>query len=535
MFPLSATASIEDYTKYNKIIPEDVLPANGGFEIYVKDGGNWNFVDYMEFDEFFRHQTCDLSPHLNSDQGVTLRIVQRGGEAAHIDTMHIGKAQPDLAPTSQRYSKLSAKDFDVIDAYKKSIIVDFKRGLSASVFNMVARIEGKDRPKIPFQFPATNTYGVIDRHASFYTYKMSADNPRQPLDSEPLFIQTCIPGTGHPTANTYGWVWNDGDYIYAYLDFVPDNTSDGAEDYAAMHIKGTEGVKSFRVSANEKQFGKPFFEYTGQSDYQHKTYNFKIPRAEVDTGAEALQLAFSAYGTAAPPPPEYVHEVLLDTNPSSGAGVPVEDADSQITIPGIDYRVQALVNETFDRVVATRILKWDEAPVEYLTVYDLGVDQGPNGMQAVEWGVELEDIDNPSGFRGYFHSSEYIGNVNDYTISFDYSIDQAAIPTLSEWGLIFFTLFLMGAAVWFIRSRSKSGVIAAALVVCMMVGIVFAAQISLDGNMQDWIDVNPVISNDEFDDQSGDLNEDIRNGYVTDDGTNIYFRIDYTGEVEEPF
>lgn len=530
-FPLSAMASIEDYSAYNKIAPEKMASANGGFEIYIKAGNDWNFVNYMAFDEFYRQQTCDLSSHINSNQGVTLRIVQKGGQAAHIDTIHIGNAFPDMKPSSRMLSKLSKKDFDVIDAFGKSMVVEFKGDLSDSILSMVARVEGENISKIPFQFPVSNTYGVIDREASFYTYDMKSGNAGQPLHSGPLFNQSCIPGTGHPTANTYGWVWNDADYIYAYLDFVPDNTCDGEKDYAAMHIKETEGVKSFRVSVNENQFGRPAFEYTAQADYQHKAYRFKIPRAEVDGDTEELQVAFSAYGTAALPEPEYMHEVLLNTDPSSGNDVPVLDKYGSHTIPSINYRVQVLVNETSNWVVGIIVLKWDEGGSEFLGVsYPLGVDQGPGGMQAVEWGVAMDAIDNPSGFKGYFHSSEYGQVVNDYTSSFDYSITNTPIPTLSEWGMIFFALTLMAAAAWLLRKRSRSGAMAAVVVLFMMVGVVFAATIILDdGTIDDWGSIGPVVTDIPGDSSINDPNEDILRGYVTHDNDYIYFRVDYTG------
>jgi len=120
---------------------------------------------------------------------------------------------------------------------------------------------------------------------------------------EPFFREFSQPGTGHPAAFTYGWIRNDEENIYVALDFVPDNTMDGDKDYAAVYLRGTEGVKEFRVSVPERSWGAPGFEYTDRADYQHKVYEFSIPLYEVGLSRpgsnDAVDVAFAAYGTAA--------------------------------------------------------------------------------------------------------------------------------------------------------------------------------------------------------------------------------------------
>jgi hypothetical protein len=102
------------------------------------------------------------------------------------------------------------------------------------------------------------------------------------------------------------------------------------------------------------------------------------------------------------------------------------------------------------------------------------------------------------------------------------------IPTLSEWGMIVLTTALIAISIWSIRRRSKGHLFAAMILICLIAGIAWAVTINLDGNIADWASVSPNATDDSGD-QSGDPNEDIRYGFVTDDGNRIYFRVDYTG------
>jgi hypothetical protein len=87
------------------------------------------------------------------------------------------------------------------------------------------------------------------------------------------------------------------------IDFTPDNTMDGDKDYATVYVKTEEGLKEFKVSVPETRWGKAEFSYTDKVPYQHKVYEFTIPIEELGIDEikkeTELQLAFSAYGTAA--------------------------------------------------------------------------------------------------------------------------------------------------------------------------------------------------------------------------------------------
>ncbi len=88
------------------------------------------------------------------------------------------------------------------------------------------------------------------------------------------------------------------------MDVTGDNTMDGDKDYAKVYVNTPMGLKSFKITQSENQWGEPFFSYTDKVVYQHKVYAFRIPLESVGLNAAedgtALQLAFAVYGTLAP-------------------------------------------------------------------------------------------------------------------------------------------------------------------------------------------------------------------------------------------
>ncbi|GKT35336.1 fibronectin type III domain-containing protein, partial [Aduncisulcus paluster] len=101
--------------------------------------------------------------------------------------------------------------------------------------------------------------------SDFYAYKWNTVLYTNDIDGdisgvenqEALFKIYDIPGSGHPAGYTYAWIMNDEDYLYAVLDFTPDNTFDGDKDYASLYIDTPSGVKAFTVSESQKEWGAP--------------------------------------------------------------------------------------------------------------------------------------------------------------------------------------------------------------------------------------------------------------------------------------
>jgi len=67
------------------------------------------------------------------------------------------------------------------------------------------------------------------------------------------------------------------------------------------------------------------------------------------------------------------------------------------------------------------------------------------------------------------------------------------------------------------------------LILVSAIAAVNATTINIDGDMADWAEVEPILTDTFWDGEYSD--EDILSCYVTNDGTNLYFRIDVAGTV----
>ena len=282
------------------------MKPNGEFIVYVHKDNAWEKAGSLPYDRFFREKEINLSSQLpvaGSQGEVRIRIVQKGGGAAHIDSVFLGAAAPrEVKGVEDGLKKLSKKDFDVIDAFKKEMELAFPAKTKSRTLKLTARVEATEISKTPFQFPASNLYRDMSLHSEFYSYKLNSGDVDK---SKPFFKEFSRTGSGHPSGFTYGWVRNDKDNLYVTIDFTPDNTMDGGKDYAKVYVKTGSGLKEFKVSVPETKWGTPQFRYTDRVSYQHKVYDFKIPFKEIGLNdarnAKELKLAFAAYGTAAPP------------------------------------------------------------------------------------------------------------------------------------------------------------------------------------------------------------------------------------------
>lgn len=312
---------------------------NGEFVVSVSNDGKWQEIGRIGYDIILTEESLDLSSYLKENSSATLKIVQRGGEAGHLDSVLLGGETPQSVNCDDGIllGKLSKKDLDLINVAPEGIDMVFPENRTNDILSVTGRIEGEKITKEPFKFPSENTYKEICESSKFYSYKLNSvistltvdGNLEEIAGRDPLFKEFCIPGTGHPDGYTYGWVMNDVEYLYAVVDFTPDNTMDGDKDYSKLYVKTDEGVKEFKVSVPETTWGEPAFKYTDKVVYQHKAYEFKIPLSEIGTAkSDTLSLAFSAYGTAAPPTPIEIdgyYDASEDRSQPSVAYDPLED------------------------------------------------------------------------------------------------------------------------------------------------------------------------------------------------------------------
>ncbi len=290
-------------TKLLGINSIDKIKPQGEFVIFVQQGKKWVKAGSLAYDWYLREREIDLREILKDKGKAKIKIVQKGGEAAHIDSIFLGGAPPqDAKGITDKLAlrKLSKKDLDVTDAFNKTIEFTFPEHGNKKL-KLTARIEGPIKNAYPFYFPLKNLGKEIKAFSHFYSYELDPQNKAQ--EGRLIFKEFSPTGSGHPSGFTYGWVKHDDENLYIKIDFTPDNTLDGDKDYAKVFAKTSTGIKEFKVSLKETKWGKPYFIYTDKVNYQHKVYEFTIPLKELGIAAgakkENIHLAFSAYGTAA--------------------------------------------------------------------------------------------------------------------------------------------------------------------------------------------------------------------------------------------
>ncbi|MDH4183508.1 MAG: hypothetical protein OEV92_04745 [Nitrospinota bacterium] len=282
---------------------------NGGFIVEVFNDGAWKKAGRMEFGKYFTGQVVDLSRYAAKGQKARVRLTKQGGGMAHLEAAYLGGAAPSAVLSSTdplTLKKLTARDNDVADA-THGMEMEFPADREGALLLVNGRVEPTVISKEAFKFPPANNYKKIDASSTFYSYKPGTnhhafgldDGPAKVNSLEPTFAVWSTPGSGHPANYTYGWVADDGENLYAVVEFASDNTMDGAADYSTLYVKTPAGVKEFRISENVTKWGSNQFVYSQRATYQHKYYTFKIPFSELGAKKnEELALAFDAYGTS---------------------------------------------------------------------------------------------------------------------------------------------------------------------------------------------------------------------------------------------
>ena len=580
---VSASYPVDQYPYVPSI---EKMQQNGEYSIYVLKGGQWQEAGKLIFDEYFREREIDLSKYMSEGQQTRIRLVQKGGKAAHIDSIFLGKMPPaEVVGNEKELRKLSNQDFDVIDAYGKSIEVVFRTQQKDKTLRLTARIEDINKG-VPFQFPLSNMCRKIGTDAHFYTYKLNSQKGKINLDGQldevahrgPFFKEYSRSVTGHPSSYTYGWVRNDDENLYVVIDFTGDNTLDGDKDFAKVYVKTDEGVKEFKVSVPETKWGKPGFSYTNNVGYQHKVYEFKIPLIEV--GKRSLQIndklliAFSAYGTDGGaccygdgttectvtsqydcqtnlkgllageescdedtcPTGNYIYEALIDSVPGGGGVTIVQGNEASHVVQGIDYKVAITFDGSTGMLGPTNIYKWNGSSFDMTPdglYHNIGYGNGYDGSSVVEFKALKSALGNPQNMTIIYHASRALA-YNDYTGPFQYPPGGIGIPTLSQWGMIILSMLLAVSALLILRKRKTktAKLLCSLLIILILSGVAWAVFctdiICLNGNVDDWeaLGTTPSIIDTKDDSSANDRFEDIFAGYITSDNNYFYFRMD---------
>ncbi|MDO8915760.1 MAG: lamin tail domain-containing protein, partial [Coriobacteriia bacterium] len=273
----------------------DAVTSNGVFTVEVPAGDGWVAVGTAAFGLQYTTQVVSLPGEYDA-----VRLVHSGGTAAQLDVVALEGNTPGKVLGSRdplAVAKLAARDDDVTDAFGRALVLEFPKG--GSVLEIVARVQGDLSGAFPFEFPVANTFSAVTPGSSFYACDLAALPAVVDTGAEPLVKEPTAPGTGHPSGLMYVWTASDGTSLQVTMDFTSDNTMDGDEDFAAVHVKTDQGLKTFRISEVDRTWGDVAFTYTDKVRYQHKVYEFRIPLAELGSTPGAVGVAFTAYGTAA--------------------------------------------------------------------------------------------------------------------------------------------------------------------------------------------------------------------------------------------
>lgn len=185
--PFSATGTLATYPDLDK---DKQITTNGFFKVYQKNANGWQLAGRIGFDKYFREKTIELTNYVHYMSGIEVRIVQSGGQAAHIDAVLLN-GRPPISATEHdspvNIKKISQADFDVIDGYGKTFDLSFSDTTTARTVSIIARVEGERISDIPFHFPLTNLYQNITPRSDFYSYDFTRPVSDNPLDAAPLF------------------------------------------------------------------------------------------------------------------------------------------------------------------------------------------------------------------------------------------------------------------------------------------------------------------------------------------------------------
>ncbi len=375
------------------------MQPNGELVIYVLKGQRWQEAGSISFDKFLREKKVDLGKFVPVAKTVKLRLKQKGGGAAHLDSVFLG-AKPPLKVNNGKampLKQLSKGDNDLVNIDKQGVEVTFPASGKNTTLAVTARIESTTISQTPFQFPLENLYREMNVNSKFYTYRLNSAKgtlriggmQKATSAQKPFYQEYVRPGSGHPPGYIYGWVMNDDQNLYVAQEFTPDNTMDGDKDYAKVYVKTDTGLKEFKVSVPETRWGKSSFIYTGKVAYQHKFYEFVIPLKELGIKPgnqdKDLSLAFAGYGTMAAsevdpamaydpvnkrylvvykveaqPAPQLYGQLIQEDGTPSGVQFP-------ITLPPYGYASNFTPSVAYDSVNQKFLAVWADDPDDYGT------------------------------------------------------------------------------------------------------------------------------------------------------------------------
>lgn len=283
------------------------------YHVSTWDGSKWAERGVLHYGMHYQEKTLDLSKYLPDASGqFRVRIRQQGMEAAHVESValvgganrYLPESALHLGTSKDVVAQVLYQDNEVLDLHEAEMEVRWS-GVPSGSANLRLAFNAREeilsnRKALPFSYPSeperVYEYRLVDNRPLVVDGNQTAQDGL----TEPLFKAFSRPNTGHPSADVYGYVQSDAEYLYGALDFTVDNTMDGEKDWASMRVKTAGGWKEFRVTVSDRRYGSVGFIQTGMVHHTHKYYEFRIPLSEIGAGAgDTVGIGFQAYGTAA--------------------------------------------------------------------------------------------------------------------------------------------------------------------------------------------------------------------------------------------
>lgn len=264
--------------------------------VFADYGKGFELLSRLYFGDSVTEQTVAVKRQIRA-----LRIVKGECYELNIDRLTLDGVCPEGYGR-----KLSATDNDLIEIEDSADFELCGKGELIIAARSPVELKGED---YSFTFPVTNR-GRIRATSDFYTYSLGS-NKGSFSDADVLSVpdssflfksEMCYPDSGHPDAPMDFYVADDGTTLYVFFEAFLDNTFDHGKDFAGVHVKCGDKVRTYKIhTTEENEYGRWWFCYTDSSEtynWEHMCYLAEIPLSELDAADGTLSLAFEYYGTA---------------------------------------------------------------------------------------------------------------------------------------------------------------------------------------------------------------------------------------------
>ncbi|MBO4461100.1 MAG: S-layer homology domain-containing protein [Clostridiales bacterium] len=275
---------------------EGSVPSGEGTKIYADYGEGFEFLAELDFGKRVSEEKINIASDVKA-----IRIVKGECYELNLDQLTLAGKCP-----AGYERKLSYTDNDLIEVENS---LDFALSGSGELVISARSPKKLMGEQYSFKFPEVNQ-GAINPRSQFYTYKVGSHQgsfsmgDELVIPSEEYLFDTimCSPASGHPDAPMAIYTADDGENLYVFFEAFLDNTFDHGKDFAAVHVRCGDEIKTYKVhTTDENEYGRWYFDYTDSSaeyDWEHMSYVIKVPMSDLTAKDGSLDLAFEYYGTS---------------------------------------------------------------------------------------------------------------------------------------------------------------------------------------------------------------------------------------------